>query len=291
MRIGTGRNGWTIWHLPTCLGLAVIGLLVTFDVWADIALIAFRDEESSHIFLVPIIAAWLVWIRRSRMRYCRAGSSMIGPAMIAMGWIIYSLGYYNAIQAFWHGGGVLVVVGCVVTILGRDILLRFFPVFIVLVFLVPVPGMARQELALPLQTATAMATQFVFDFLNADVERIGNVLSINGVNVAIAEACNGMRMVFALVLVSFAFAFGTPLRMYVRVLILVASPVSAIVCNVIRLVPTIWLYGYYPAGVADNFHDISGWLMLPVAFMALLTIIRLLRWALIPVSHYTLAYD
>ena len=117
------------------------------------------------------------------------------------------------------------------------------------------------------------------------------VLSINGVEVGIAEACNGLRMVFALVLVSGAFAFGNPLRWYVRAIILIASPVSAIFCNVLRLIPTVWLYGYSSSDVAGNFHDISGWCMLLVAFLLLMVIIRLLRWALVPVACYTLAYD
>ena len=37
-----------------------------------------------------------------------------------------------------------------------------------------------------------------------------------------AEACNGMRMVFALVLVSYAFAYSMPLRNTVRILVLIA---------------------------------------------------------------------
>ena len=85
-------------------------------------------------------------------------------------------------------------------------------------------------------------------------------------------------------------AYGTPLREFVRVIILVASPISAIVCNVIRLVPTIWMFGNLDKEIAEGFHDISGWVMLPLAFLILLGIVRLMRWALIPVYRYSLAY-
>jgi len=71
--------------------------------------------------------------------------------------------------------------------------------------------------------------------------------------VTVAEACNGMRMVFALVLVSYAFAFSMPLRNGVRLVVLAASPLAAIVCNVIRLIPTIWLYGNARREVAGTF--------------------------------------
>jgi hypothetical protein len=51
------------------------------------------------------------------------------------------------------------------------------------------------------------------------------------------------------------------------------------------------MYGYWPESLANDFHSISGWVMLPVAFLILLGIIRVLRWALVPVAIFTLAYD
>jgi len=161
----------------------------------------------------------------------------------------------------------------------------------VLGFLVPIPGLIRQEIALPLQTATASVTHTTFELLGVEVSRSGNVLSINGTQVGVAEACNGLRMVFALVLVSYAFAFSVPLRWYVRTAVVGLSPLSAILCNVTRLVPTVWFYGHASDGWAGTFHDWAGWAMLFVAFLLLLGIIRLLQWALIPVTPYTLAYD
>lgn len=277
--------------LVAALALTALGILVTLPAWADMHAIASGDEESSHIFLVPIVAAWLVWVRRGRLRYCQPKGMLLGPVMVALGWVLSTFGYHNAIQSLWHGGAVLVAIGCIVSIIGRQVFFRFLPAFAVLVFLVPVPGSLRQQVAIPLQLATAHATQTLFELLGFAVERFGSQLTINGNAVAIAEPCNGLRMVFALVLVCYAFAFGEPLRNYVRVIILVASPLSAIACNVIRLLPTVWFYGYASPATADRFHDLSGWVMLGVAFLLLMGIIKLLRWAMLPVAHYTLAAE
>jgi exosortase len=271
------------------MGLA--GIYATRAAWTDIYFIAFNDEEASHIFLVPVVAAWMFWVRRVRLRYCAPRGQMVGPPLVALGWIFSVLGYNNGMQSVWHAGAVLVLVGCILSVLGKHVFFRFLPAFAVLVFLVPVPGEIRQRIAVPLQTATAGAAQAVFEILGIPVERSGNLLSINGEDVTVAEACNGMRMVFALVLVSYAFAYSLPLRDSVRVLVLMASPLAAIVCNVIRLIPTVWLFGYSTKPLAESFHDASGWIMLPVAFLLLLGIIRLLRWALIPVARFTLAYQ
>jgi exosortase len=284
------RNGWTAWHVLAAAVLVAAGFAVSWEAWDDIYRIAARDEESSHIFLVPVVAGWLFWTRRGRLRACSLQSTWVGPAAVALGWALHSVGDFFMIQAFWHVGAVLIVLGCLLAVAGRDVLRAFLPAILVLCFLVPVPGMVRQQISGPLQSATAMATQTVLETLGVPVSRSGNLLSVNGVPVAIAEACNGLRMVFALVLVSYAFAYGTPLREGVRVLVLALSPVFAIVFNVFRLVPTVWLYGYYPSQVADLAHDVSGWLMLPIAFFSLLGILELLKWAQIPVTRFVLAY-
>lgn len=282
--------GWSHWHLIGAVLMAAAGFAATWAAWKDILFIAMNDEEASHIFLVPVVAAWMVWVRQVRLRNCHPTGRMIGPPIVALGWVLSAYGFNHAMQSIWHAGAVAVVVGCVLSVLGKDVLLRFLPAFAVLVFLIPVPGSIRQGIAVPLQTATAAVSQGVMETLGIPVERSGNMLTINGHDVTVAEACNGMRMVFALVLVSYAFAFSMPLRSGVRLLVLIASPLAAMVCNVIRLIPTIWLYGYASESVADAFHDTSGWVMLPIAFVLLLGVIRVLRWALVPVARFNLAY-
>lgn len=283
--------GWTPWHAVGAAAMGAVGVLATLPAWKDIYSIAMNDEEASHIFLVPIVAAWMVWVRRVRLRNCPPTGTFIGPPIVLLGWAASVIGYNYLIQSLWHGGAVAVVVGCVLSVLGVNVLLRFLPAFAVLVFLVPVPGSLRQGIAVPLQTATAAVTQGVMEIMGIAVERSGNRLAINGHDVTVAEACNGMRMVFALVLVSYAFAFSMPLRNIVRLIVLVASPLAAMMCNVIRLVPTIWFFGYATQSFANSFHNFSGWVMLPIAFVLLLGIIRALRWALVPVARFNLAYQ
>jgi exosortase len=285
------RRGWTDARIAAALVLVSAAVAITFDAWRDIFRIATRDEESTHIFLVPIVAAWLFAARRRRLRHFRPSESFLGPLVVLVGWLMHSIGDTYLIQSFYHAGAVVMAAGCLVTVFGTSLLTEFFPVFLTLAFLVPVPARVRQQIAIPLQTLTAHLTAELFHLIGAPVIRTGNTLSVNGMEIQIAEACNGLRMMFALALAMFAFAFGRPLRTYARVLVLLATPFSAVACNVVRLVPTVWLYGYHPATVAARFHDIGGWVMLGVSFLILLAIVRLLRWALVPVTAYTLAYD
>jgi exosortase len=282
---------WTYRHWAAALLMLAVGVFATLEAWREILLIAMKDEESSQVWLVLPVAGWLVWVRRGRFRFCQPAGTFAGPVLVAVGWALTAWGYTHAAKAAVHLGAVCVPVGCVLSVLGRDLVRRFFPAFAVLVFLVPIPGIVRQQISVPMMTTTASVTASISEVLGVPVERTGNLLLVNGEPVSIVEACNGLRMVFSLFLVSFAFAFGEPLRHYVRLLIVLASPLSAIVCNVIRLVPTLWMYGYSNQTLAHRFHDAAGWVMLVVGFLLLMGIIRLLRWALIPVAHYTLASD
>jgi exosortase len=282
---------WTVRHIAGGAALALLGVLATWQAWVDIVTFALRDEEASHILLVPLVVAWLAWVRRGRLRQAPPAWQWGGPAAVLLGWVAYNVGDTNLWQSVWHLGAILIVVGCALTVWGLPLLWKMLPAFAALLFLIPIPNRVRQQIAIPLQTASAQVTQHVFEFCGLDIDRSGNVLSVNGTDVAIAEACNGLRMTFALVLVSYAFAFGNPLRNYVRLTVVALSPLSAILCNVIRLVPTVWIYGRFSERVGDQFHAVSGWVMLFVAFLILMGVMRLLRWALFPVSRYTLAYD
>lgn len=280
---------WTTWHGVAACAMALLGILATREAWADIIEIAWKDEEYSHIFLVPLVAGWMVWVRRMRLRHCKPIGTLLGPILAAAGWAIASYGFYHGYQSLFHGGSVLVVLGCMVAVLGKHLIFRFFPAVAVLVFLVPVPGQIRQDIAVPLQTWTAQISTVLFDGIGIATDRSGNQLVVNGVPVTIAEQCNGVRGIFALVLVSYAFSFGLPLRNSVRFFVLLASPLVTIGCNVIRILPTAWFFGYSTQAFAEKFHEWAGWAMVPVAFLILLGIIKVLRWAMLPVMRYTLA--
>ncbi len=279
----------TLGHVVLATLMEALGVLATFDAWQDIYLIARNDEEYSHIFIVPLVAVFLVWVRRIRLRHCKPSGRIIGPFVVAVGWLFNSLGFYSGVQSFWHGGAVLVVVGCMLSVLGKNVIFRFFPAFALLVFLVPAPARIRLAVAGPLQNWTASITQRLLEaggVVNTEVT--GNALTINGHAVLVAEACNGLRMVFSLIMVGFAFCFAMPLKNFVRALILLFSPLAAIFCNVVRVIPTIWMYGYEPQ-YAPTFHTYAGWAMLPLAFGMLYGLIKTLQWAMIPVNEYTLA--
>jgi len=286
----------TGWHLALAGLLALAGIFVCAEAWLEILEVAQRDEEYQHIFLVPFVCLWIIWVRRSRFRHCRPSGTFLGPLIVAAGWGLSWYGFNRQTTSFFHLGAVVVLIGCVISVLGKNVLFRFFPAILVLGFLIPAPGDLRQRIAQPLQEWTAQASQLTLDVMGVETERSGNLMFIDGRPVMIEEACNGMRMVFPLFLIGYAFSFGLPLKQNVRILIILCSPVVALACNVMRTVPLIWVQGRNThlsaadaKAVFDFLHNYGGWIMLPIAFVLLLTVIRMLKWAMVPVQRYTLA--
>src|SRR5436305_1517666 len=61
---------WTRTRVAAAVGIGVAAVLASIGGWQEIWYIGMRDEESSHIWLVPFLAAWLVWVRRDRLVAC-----------------------------------------------------------------------------------------------------------------------------------------------------------------------------------------------------------------------------
>jgi exosortase len=277
-RDGGGR--WSILRLAGTAVLTGAAILLALDAWRDIAHIAMRDEEASQVLLAPLACAWLLWSGRDRLRGLRPANGWVGSIMIAAGWLLTVLGDWGLWQAVWHAGAVLMVLGALFTGLGATTLRRCLPAVLVLMFLVPVPLRIRQRIAAPMQQQAASLTELSLQTGGVDVQRSGSALVIGGRTVNVAEACNGLRMVFSLFLVAYAFAFAQPLNTWARLALLALSPVLAVIFNVVRMVPVVWLYGQYPGEFAQRVHDLSGWLMLLIAWFTLMGIVKCCQWAM-----------
>jgi len=287
----TGRRGWRFQDGVAVAGLVALAIFATQGVWSEIFRFALRNEEQSHIFLAIPAAVLLVWARRSRLRRMRPRPWLGGPMIVAGGWALATYGYAAAYDLFLHAGALLIVIGAGLSVIGFQGLKNFAPALAVLLFLLPIPGRVRLQISIPLQEATAASYKWFLDLFAVPVTQAGNLLTINGTDVAVAEACNGMRMVAALALVSYVFVFLVPMRWWVRLLILALSPALALVANILRLVPTVLMYGYSSLDAADVFHDWSGWLMLAVAWGMLVGVLSVLKWLELPIAPYAVSEE
>ncbi len=267
-------------------GLALIAIVAAWPAWVDIFSVGWTDEEQSHVLLAIPVAIWLAWMRRARLVKTRPAWSLAGPLVILAAWFLGDYGLQTSRDLFWHLSALLLVIGAAITVVGTRTLRQFAVPAVALLALLPIPGSIRMEIAQPLQEISAVCAKYLLEIAGVPVTRSGNMLVLNGHPVVIAEACNGMRMVAALGVVAYTFAFSIPAKPAVRVLLLALSPLLAVIVNIVRLMPTVLFYGYTSDGFAQLFHDVSGWLMMLVALGVLWAFMRLLKWMELPVLNY-----
>ena len=113
----------------------------------------------------------------------------------------------------------------------------------------------------------------------------GNVIRLGEFHIGVTEACSGLSM-----LVVF-FALSTGVAILMRrplldkfVIFLSAVPI-ALAANIVRVAVTAALYQVAGERLAKVvFHDLAGWLMMPLGLVMLWAELRLLSWILIPRS-------
>jgi exosortase len=274
---------WSRRDLWALVALLVTSIAAFLPAWKELVTEILRREDNGYILIVPFVAGYLAWIRRSRFRYIRRRPSLSGVSLIVLAALLGWYGSETDTRVATHLSAILALVACFVVLMGFAVLKQMAPVFLALLFLIPVPGEIRRAIAGPLQHLAVIVTHDVLSLVGVPSEREGIRILIDQKEILVGEACDGMRMVFALALTFFAFVFSIPLRTQARVVLLLASPFVALLCNLVRLVATGFAYAFSTTQFAEELHDVAGWLMLPLAIVLLQGIVRFMRWLDLPV--------
>ena len=269
-------------------GLCMLAWAFVFrEPLSDIINQAISRVDHGYILMVPLVAIYLAFLRRSRWRMTQGGGNIYGPLFLIFGIVISIYGADRDHLVLWHAGSIFALIGVVVSLLGIRCLVPFAPAVFALFAVVPVPGVIRHYISQPMQQMATGVTSSILDLLGVPVIQMGNVLHIHDRAVAVGEACDGMRLMLPLGLVMYAFVFAIPLKSGARLSLILASVPVAIFCNTLRLVPTAFAYGYFPSW-ATIIHDLGGWLMIPMAIWVLLLVLRLAVWLDLPVGRWRL---
>jgi len=253
--------------------------------WQHVVRLARQDAGLSYIAFVPLLAIALFYVRRRRLAALRPVGHWAGPVIALIGVGMYLASYPLSIDIFRQGGGVLMMIGGIVAVLGRDALRRFAPALLVLFFLVPPSARVISLIALPLEFVSSIVTVDVLRAFGVPIERAGNLLTVNGHPVNVAEACSGVRGAFALLLVLYGWVFIHRFRLAARLLFLLLAVPIALTSNIGRLIPTALAHGYADESTAQLAHDLLGLIMFAFAVLACQGIAAALGWAGIGLSR------
>jgi exosortase len=245
--------GWAYWTSFTTLA----------DEWADSA-------QYSHGYLVPMFAGLLLVLRRDRIADIRLESNRLGLVLVALAIGMRLYGGYFYYLWLDHISLIPCLAGLVLLFGGWSAWRWVGPSVLFLAFMVPLPYTVAIALTDPLQRLATTCSTFALQTLGLPAVAEGNVILLNDVSLGVVEACSGLRMLMIFFALATAVALVIRRPAWERFAIVLSAVPIALATNVLRITVTGVLHETVGQELANAvFHDLAGWLMMPVALLLL----------------------
>ena len=226
------------------------------------------DDDYSAGQLVPLVAVFLIWYERKKIKECSLKPFLWGLTLILLALVGRAYGLLFMYESAERYSLVLTIAGLILMVFGHQVFRRLVWILLFLFLMVPFPGQIHNIISGPLRSMATSGSVFALEaFVN--VGRQGNVLTLNGnTTLGIEEACSGLRMLSAFIIVSAFIAYMVKRPPVQKAVVLASSIPVAIICNIIRIVVTAVLMMVLSAEAAEKFfHDFAGLVMMPAAVL------------------------
>jgi exosortase len=247
------------------------------SVFTDLWAIWMQSDEYSSGLLVPLITAYIIWTRRKEIAECEITPSLWGIVIFVCAQAFRFFGLFFMYDSAERISMLITVSALILLLFGWKILGKLTTVLLFLALMIPLPNSFHHHLTAPLQNWATTSAVYCLETIGFTVVREGNIINLNGVTVAVAEACNGLRMITSFFVISSMVALLVKRDLLQKLIIVASSIPVALLCNTIRLTVTSVAFTYIDSARWESaFHDFGGLAMMPVA----LAIIVLELWIL-----------
>ena len=238
------RNKDWLFALLTAVALA-IAVPPLFDLLRN----SRTSEYYSHISLIPVVSAYLIFRRRREMFRGTASAHPWGILAAAAGVGLYVAGRMlggelDVRASLTTLGALLIWCGSYLVLYGKNASRRALFPLAFLVFAVPIPALVVEKIIAVLVVGSAYMTRLLFLVLGVPFVQEGPVFRLPGFAIEVAQECSGIRSSLALFITTvlaghiFLRKFGNKALLALAVL-----PV-ALFKNAIRIV-TLYLLSYF----------------------------------------------
>ncbi len=254
------------------LALCALVLLTVWSYWptiADLFKELQTDDDYSACQLVPPVALYLVWRERKTLAKCLLRPCWPGIALLILAQAARTYGLLFMYESAERYSLVLTIASLVLIVTGRQVFRSVSWILLFLFLMVPFPGRLHNLISGPLQRIATTGSVFLLEAFGARISQQGNVVMLNeNTPMAIAEACSGLRMLTAFIIVAAFMAYMVNRSRLQKAVLLFSSVPVAVMCNIVRLSVTGALFLLASAEVAQRFfHDFAGLAMMPIAVL------------------------
>jgi len=240
---------WSYWR----------GLAELWNTWQ-------RSDEYSSGLLVPFLALYILWSRRNDLAQYQIRPCFWGIVVFAGAQATRLFGLvYTYSSAEWLS--VVLSIGAIALLLfGWRFFRKISAVLLFLSLMLPWPNPIQTAVTLPLQRWATSSAVFCLETIGYNVVQEGNVIHIGDASVAVAEACNGLRMVTAFFVISGLVVLLVKRAWWEKLIVFASSLPVALLCNTTRLAITALAFTVVSGEYWEKvFHDFGGYAMMPLA--------------------------
>ncbi len=224
------------------------------------------DPRYAHGYLVPMFALALLWLRKDQLQGAVPRPSAWGLAFVALGGVLQVGGGYVRHDSVMGAAILPYLVGICLLVGGWQVLKWAWLSIAFLVFMIPLPFQIENALGPPLQSMATSASTYMLQTLGFMAFADGYVIQLNEAKIGVVEACSGLSMVITFVALSTAAALVVKRPLLDRIVLVLSSIPVALAANIIRITATGILHDTVGGHAADTFyHDLAGWVMIPLA--------------------------
>ena len=251
------------------LAMLAVTVLSYWSISANIFKEWQRSDDYSAGQLVPLIALFLVWHERKTLRRCMLRPCWWGIALLILAQAARFYGLLFMYESGVRYSMVLTLAGLVLMVAGWQVFRSVSWILLFLFLMFPLPGRVHNLISGPLQKTATTGSVFILEALGVRVSQQGNVVMLNEkIPMAVTEACSGLRMLMAFVIITAFIAYMVNRSRRQKAVLLLSSFPVAVMCNILRLSVTAVLYLLASAEVAQKFfHDFAGLVMMPAAVL------------------------
>ncbi len=235
------------------------GLRDLWNVWM-------RSDEYSSGLLVPFLAFYIFWLRRKIITGIPLKPSIFGLFLFIFAQAMRIFGLLFLFVSAERLSIVLSIAGIVLLLSGWKLFIKVSTILLFLFLMLPWPNRIQSAVSLPLQSLSTSSAVFCLQVMGFDIIREGNVIHIGNSTVAVAEACNGLRMITAFFVISGLVALLIKRTWWEKLIVLISSLPIAFLCNTLRLTATAIFFTMVEGPYWEKvFHDFGGYAMMPLA--------------------------
>ena len=275
MRVKTGSATVSVLWL---MGIFMALLWLYWPEITELCAIWTKSDEYSSGLLVPFLAGYIIWSRWSKLRSVAVNPCIWGLALLAISQLLRLFGLTFMYASAQRLSLILSVAGLTWFLFGTQFFKKIIPVVLFLILMLPMPKSVHSRMMLPLQHWATVSAVFSLETLGFEVWREGNMIHVNNVTVAVAEACNGLRMLTAFFIISTLVVLVVERTWWEKFIILLSAVPIGFFCNTVRLTLTAIAFTVIQGQFWEKvFHDFGGIAMMPLALAAIVLELWLLR--------------